>query len=49
LSQLLVGSKKDFIFDVTVDVKKVKKSILEDKTIEILEATCNMESVSEEK
>jgi len=45
----LVGSKKDFIFDVTVDVEKINERILEDKTIEILEAVCNMDSVSGDK
>jgi len=49
LSQLLIGTKKDFIFSIDIDVDKISERILNDKTIELVKLTCHMESVNNTK
>jgi len=46
LSQLLIGTKKDFIFSICIDVDKISERILNDKTVELIKLTCHMESVN---
>jgi hypothetical protein len=49
LSQLLVGSKKDFIFSVDIDINKINLRRSENNIVDIVEAVCSMESVTGNK
>lgn len=49
LSQLLVGSKKDYIFSITADVKLLNNKKDENNQTCIIKSICNMESALGDK
>lgn len=48
LSQLLLGTKKDFVFSVTIDLENNVNN-KEHNYLPIVNYDCNMESISNEK